>query len=128
MWQNRYDGKCAHVCVGSGGVGENLSRVLPKMSLSSNVKIKHVRAQRTQCVLTPFNCYCAHMCYPTIVTTVRDKRWSFTTSNSKQALTLCFPRCAHRWMFELRREAVVKSSLSANTAETSRQSCDMSLC
>ena len=46
----------------------------------------------------------------------------------KAALILSFPRCAHRWMFELRREAVVKSLLSANTAERSRQSCDMSLC
>ena len=39
-----------------------------------------------------------------------------------------FPRCAHRWMLELRREAFVKSSLSTNTADRSRQSCDMSLC
>ena len=28
----------------------------------SSVKYKHVRVQRTQCVLTPFNCYCAHKC------------------------------------------------------------------
>ncbi len=64
----------------------------------------------------------------TIVTAVRDKLRSFTTSNSKHALTLCLSRCAHRWMVELRLEVVVKFSLSANTADRSRQSCDMSLC
>ena len=36
---NRYDISYAHVCVGSGWEGEILSRVLPKMSLSSNVQM-----------------------------------------------------------------------------------------
>ena len=36
---NMYDISCAHVCVGSGWEGEILSRVLPKMSLYSNVQV-----------------------------------------------------------------------------------------
>ena len=44
----------------------------------------------------------------TIVTAVRIQLKSFTTSNSHSADALFSPRCAHRWMFELRREAVVE--------------------
>ena len=63
---NLHEMSCAHVCVcvGFGWEGEVLSHVLPKCHFLQMFEFlcKHVRVQRTQCIQTPFNCYCAHEC------------------------------------------------------------------
>ena len=103
MW-NRYDRgvnskvmSCAHMCVCWVWVGGwNLSHVSTQnvtilkwfgfMSAFS-VSVYNVHAICSDSVQLLLRTW---MCYPTIITAVRIWLKSFTTSNSKQLLTLCF--------------------------------------
>ena len=64
---------------------ENLSRVLPKMSLSSNVKIKHVRVQRTMCSDSVQRTY---MRYPTKSSHVHNQSPCVTLSGGARGSIL----------------------------------------